>query len=84
MANHKSSEKRARQTLKKTARNYIVRSKVKTALRSAREAKASKATDMVEMIRAAVSNLQNAAKKGIIHPRTAARKISRISKKASV
>jgi small subunit ribosomal protein S20 len=82
MANTKSAKKRARQTIRRTARNYTVRSEVKTAVRSAREAIQGKTTELGAALKDAVSTLAKAANKGVMHKRSAARRISRLMAKA--
>ncbi|MBS1985247.1 MAG: 30S ribosomal protein S20 [Bdellovibrionales bacterium] len=83
MANTKSAKKRARQTPKRTARNYRIRNTVKTAVRSAREALTSNSKEMPVVLKTAVSQLSKAATKGTIHKRNAARRISRLMKAAA-
>jgi small subunit ribosomal protein S20 len=83
MANKKSSKKRIRQTTKKTTVNTMARSKVKTAVRKAREAISTKAADIGGTVKAAVSALQKAGARGTLHKRTAARKTSRLAKQAN-
>ena len=81
MANHESAEKRARQNLKRRMRNKSVRTRVKhltKVVRSATDEK-SKEAAIVEF-KNAQSEIAKAAKKGVVHRRTAARKISRLSK----
>lgn len=80
MANHKSAKKRARQTIKKTARNTQVRSKFRTAIRKAKEAAAAGGDAVTTSLSAAISQIQKAANKGVIHRNAAARKISRLTK----
>jgi small subunit ribosomal protein S20 len=75
----KSALKRMRQTVKRTLRNRAVRSRIKTLLKRARTA----SSPQPEAIRAAVSALDSAARKGIIHPNTAARKKSRLMRWAA-
>jgi len=70
----KSGLKRKRQDLKRGARNQAVRSRVKTLLKQVRERERPAA----ESVRAAVSALDAAARKGILHPNAAARKKSRL------
>ena len=79
MANHKSAAKRAKQNEVKYMRNKAVRTKVKNAIKKIRlDAEAGdnspKNLDMAKSI------IDKAAKKGVIHKRSAARKISRLSK----
>ncbi len=83
MANTKSAKKRARQTIRRTARNFTVRSQLKTAVRTAREAFDSGLKDAADRLSLAVSSLAKAAKKGVIHKKTAARKASRLMKRAN-
>ena len=70
----KSGLKRKRQDLKRGVRNQAIRSKVKTLVKQTREA----GRPAAESLRAAISALDAAARKGIIHPNAAARKKSRL------
>lgn len=81
MATHKSAEKRNRQAQKRRARNITVRTQVKGAVKKARETLADpkKAGDSVK---GAVRALSKAASKGVLHKRTASRRISRLAKAA--
>lgn len=81
MANHKSAQKRARQTEKRTLRNKAVRTRIKTTVREFREATAGgdKATTN-EAFEQAKKSIDKAASKGVLHKRTAARRISRLAK----
>lgn len=85
MANHKSSEKRARQTVVRRARNksYLssVRSAVKKFKTGLEELKAGKLdqTQIGELMVGAQSALQKAAQKGLIHKNNASRKVSRLA-----
>lgn len=73
MPNLASAKKRLRQTEKKTLRNQIVKTRVKTETKKALAGEAE--------IGAAQSVIDRAAAKGVIHPNTAARKKSRLAKK---
>ena len=84
MANTKSAKKRARQTPKRTARNLTIKNRVKTAIRSAREAIETGSKDFQKSLSNAISTISKAGKTGTIHKRNAARKISRLMKKANV
>ncbi|MCC7365873.1 MAG: 30S ribosomal protein S20 [Dehalococcoidia bacterium] len=66
MANHKSAEKRWRQSLKRRDRNRSRRSAMRTAVRTAREAIAA-GEDSTTALSAAYSSLDRAAKAGSIH-----------------
>jgi len=79
MPNNAAAEKRMRQEKKRRVRNRMVKSIVKTHITKARQAIASGA-DAQETVRAAVSELDRAAKKGVIHRNNAARRKSRLMK----
>jgi small subunit ribosomal protein S20 len=68
-----------RQEQKRRLHNRSVKSLVKTQITKAREALASDA-DAIEAVRVAVSELDRAAKKGVIHRNNAARRKSRLMK----
>ena len=80
MANHVSSLKRARQTETRTEVNRSNRSRVRTSLRSLREAiaKGDVKTAQVQY-RATVSALDKSVQKGILHDNTASRYKSRLN-----
>jgi small subunit ribosomal protein S20 len=83
MANTKTATKRARQALRRQARNQIVRSSSKTALRSAFEAiKGKDATQAKTAYSNAIKTISKAASKGAIPKKRAARKISRLTRLA--
>lgn len=80
MANHPSAEKRNRQTERRTdvngARKSRIRSfvkKVETAIASGDKSAAK------EAFAAAAPEMQRGASKGVVHQRTVARKLSRLS-----
>jgi small subunit ribosomal protein S20 len=79
MANHFSALKRARQTERRTARNRINTSRLRTQLRELREsiAKGDKQA-AAELYRTTVSALDKAIQKGILHENTASRYKSRL------
>ena len=80
MANHVSSLKRARQTVVKTAQNRANRSKLRTALRSLREAIAKgDATDLMKLYSSTASALDKSVQKGVLHKNTASRYKSRLN-----
>jgi small subunit ribosomal protein S20 len=84
MANHFSALKRARQTERRTARNRINTSRLRTQLRELREsiAKGDKQA-AAELYRATVSVLDKAIQKGTLHENTASRYKSRLSKRVT-
>lgn len=77
MANHKSAKKRARQAEIKRVRNMMVKTKMKSAVKAVKTADSENAT---EILNKAKSIIDVSAKKGVIHKKTAARKISRLTK----
>ncbi|MEZ4731655.1 MAG: 30S ribosomal protein S20 [Caldilineaceae bacterium] len=78
MANIKSAEKRNRQAPKRAARNRVVRSSARTAVKKARTAVESNDTNSVEAVQSAIQALDRAAAKGVIHKNNAARRKSRL------
>lgn len=81
MANTKSAKKAIRVIERKTLRNKMVRSKLKTAIRKSREAIAGGDVDEAEAAtRLAARELDKAANKHIIHRNNAARRKSRLFK----
>jgi small subunit ribosomal protein S20 len=81
LANHKSALKRARQSETKRLRNKATKTRVKNVVKKVRTAAADAASDQtVDTLNSAKSTIDKAAKKGVIHKRTAGRKISRLSK----
>jgi small subunit ribosomal protein S20 len=71
----KSGLKRKRQSVARRLRNQGVQSQLKTA--------AKQAGDSPEQLTAAIAALDRAARKGIIHKNTAARKKSRLLKRST-
>lgn len=80
MANHKSAEKRNRQSIKRRERNRSNRSTVKTATQKASEAIRKDAKGSAAVISSTASVLAKAAHKGAIPKGRASRKISRLQK----
>ncbi len=83
MPNNAAAEKRMRQEQKRRALNRSTKSIVKTQVTKARQAITIPGTDAEEAaaaVRAAVSELDRAAKKGVIHKNNAARRKSRLMK----
>ena len=70
--------KNVRKTKKQRARNVREKNLLKAALKSARLAVVGKAADVLEKIKEAVSVLDKAAERGIIHANKAARLKSRL------
>jgi small subunit ribosomal protein S20 len=80
MAQHKSAEKRARQTKKRTAVNRARRSKVRTAVKKLETAIAAgdKAAASA-LLKEAQPALGKGVSKGVVAKRTASRKLSRLN-----
>ena len=78
LANIKSAKKRINVIEKKTLRNKMIRSKVKTVIKKARAEGADAA-----VIKTAVVSVDKAAGKGLIHKNKAARLKSQLAKKAN-
>lgn len=82
MAHTKSAKKRIRSSKRKQSYNKPIRSRVKTYLTKAEEAINSGDIGMaVKVVRQAISTLDKAAKRNVIHPNKAARHKSRLMKK---
>ena len=81
MANIKSQIKRNRQNEKRRLNNRNVRGSARTAVNQARAAFADGAEDTKESVLNAISALDKAAEKGVIHKNNAARRKSRLMKK---
>ena len=81
MANHPSALKRARQNKSKRLRNMVYKSQVKKSLKEVRASLEDKSLEKAqENLRKAVSILQKASSRGVIHKKNASRKISRLSR----
>ena len=81
MADHASALKRARQNELRRLRNRMTKTRLKHVVKTVREeATASDTPTMHARLNEAKSVIDKAAKKGAIHKKTAARKISRLSK----
>ena len=80
MANIKSAEKRAKQTIKRRARNVAGRSKLRTAIKGVVNAvEAGDKTDAAAKLKAAGSVIDSAVNKGPIHRNKAARHKSHLN-----
>jgi small subunit ribosomal protein S20 len=82
LAHSKSAQKRERVAEKRRLRNRSVRSRAKTNITKAERLIFSGELEVArEAVVAAISSLDKAAEKGIIHPNNAARRKSRLMKK---
>ena len=83
MANHKSAIKRAGQNQTRRLRNRSVKSRVKTVVKSVRQAATENNQETTgSAFIAAQAAIDKAVKKGVLHKRTGARKIARLAKLA--
>jgi len=80
MANTKSALKRIRTSEKRRERNQAVKSATRTYVKKARSALTHDAAQSSADVLAAISALDKAAKKGVIHRNNAARRKSRLMK----
>ena len=84
MANHKSAVKRARQNEIRRLRNKATRTRVKSIVKEVRASAAEASSEETKTkMNTAQSVIDKASKKGVIHKRTAARKISRLTRLAN-
>ncbi|OGQ90495.1 MAG: 30S ribosomal protein S20 [Deltaproteobacteria bacterium RIFOXYA12_FULL_58_15] len=81
MANHKQSGKRARQTIRRETRNTAIETRVKHSVRTLRTAlEAGDKEASKTALKVATRELRRAATKGVLHKRTASRRVSRLSR----
>jgi len=81
LANYKSAIKRARQNEKRRLRNKSSKTRIKNIVKDVRLAVSEKSNETaLAELNIAKSIIDNAAKKGVIHRKTASRKISRLSR----
>ena len=84
MANHKSCEKRARQTRIKTERNRFYKTRIKNVTKNVLAAiETADKEKAVETMKTANKYLHHCVSKGIIKKETAARKVSRLQVKVN-
>jgi small subunit ribosomal protein S20 len=76
MANTRSAAKRSRQTLKRTLRNRSALARLRTMQKGAR----SNESRSADQIRALISAIDKAAKRGVIHENAANRRKARLNK----
>ena len=82
MANIKSQIKRNRQNEKRRVHNRVFRGRARTLIAKAQTAIASESQDTAaEAVKMAISSLDKAAEKGVIHRNNAARRKSRLMKR---
>jgi len=80
MANHKSAEKRARQTERRTGVNAARRSRVRTSIKKVEEAiEAGNKKAAIDALKAAQPDIQRGAAARVIAKNAAARRVSRLN-----
>jgi small subunit ribosomal protein S20 len=81
LANHKSAIKRARQNEIRRIRNRSVKTRVKSVVKNVHRAVAAGGGEALDVhLKEAQSAIDKAAKKGVMHKRTAARKVARLAR----
>ena len=80
---NKSQEKRHRQSLKRRLRNRSTKTLIKTRVKKVLNDIETKSDSLMADYKEAVKVINKAASKGILHKRTAARKISRLTIKVN-
>ena len=85
LANNKSAIKRVRQAEERRSRNRSVRTRVRNVGKAVLQAAAAPGKDpaaLTDALRAAQSIIDRAAKHGVLHRRAAARRKSRLARRA--
>jgi small subunit ribosomal protein S20 len=84
LANHKSAEKRSKQSDKRRLRNTAIKSEVKTDVKRVITAVDEKDKDGSKAALAkSIVDIKKASAKGVLHKKTASRKISRLTRKVN-
>lgn len=83
MANHKSALKRAGQNERRRLRNKAVLTRVKNVVKNVRMAVDQGAENAAAQLDTAKSAIDKAAKKGVLHKKTASRKVSRLNRQVN-
>ena len=84
MANSPQAKKRIRQNIRRAAVNKNRVSRIRTFIRKVEEAiEAGDKTVATDALRAAQPEIMRGVTKGVLHQRTASRKVSRLAKRVS-
>ena len=83
MPNIKSQKKRVITNEKSTANNRSIKSSLKSTIKKAEASIAAGSEDSKTVLSGATSAIDKAAAKGVLHKNTAARKVSKMMKKAN-
>lgn len=84
MPNIKSVVKDVKKSRELRARNADTKSRIKTFVKKTKSAMDAKSAETTTLVNETVSIIDRAAKRGIIHPNAAARRKSRLMKRANV
>lgn len=79
----KSAKKKLRQDKKRASRNLTYKKKYKSAIKAVKKSFAVKGAKTASLISKALSTIDKAAKKGVMHKNKAARLKSRVTKSAN-
>lgn len=80
MANTRSAIKRMKQSEQRRQRNRAARSTIRSSIKAARAALAGKSPEAKATVQEAVSTLDRAVTRGVLHRNTAARKKSALAR----
>lgn len=83
MPNHKSAEKRVRQSEKRRMINRAHRTKVRTYIKKLRAALDGKGEDVQKVLPETISVIDKSVQKGVLHKNAAARYKSRLTARAN-
>ena len=83
MPNIKSQKDRVVQSQYEALHNKMIKSNLKTVVKKADAAIAANAADKDVAVKVAVSAIDKAQRKGVLHKNTASRKVSRMAKRAN-
>ena len=83
MPNIKSAIKDVKKSRERRLRGLATRSRIKTMVKKSKAALDAKAEEAARLVSETVSIVDRAAKRGIIHPNAAARRKSRLMKRAN-
>jgi small subunit ribosomal protein S20 len=84
LPNIKSVMKDVKKSRERRLRNLATKSKIKTFVKKTKIAIAAAAPESAALLKETISIVDKAAKRGIIHPNAAARRKSRLMKRANV
>ena len=83
MPNHKSAEKRVRQSERRRLINRANRSRLRTAMKELRSGLEKGGKEAAELLPKTISEIDKAVQKGVLHRNAAARQKSRLTVRAN-